>query len=70
MIFRFFMLLIGFGFAVSGGVSTIAYLNILTTGFLFTDYLLFISTKIECYLLPIGILIIWLSIYGGNSDST
>jgi hypothetical protein len=64
MILRFFLLLLGFGLAVSGGVSIIAYLNILTTGVLFIEYLMFISTKVECYLLPIGITVIWLSIYG------
>lgn len=63
MIFRAFTLFTGFGIAVSGGVSTIAYLNLLTTGHGFTEYLAFISTRIECYLLPIGLIIMWLSLY-------
>lgn len=63
MIFRLFILVIGFGLAVSGGISTIAYLNMITTGHGVDEYLAFISKRVECYLLPGGIGIIWLSIY-------
>lgn len=63
MLFRIFVLLTGFGLAVSGGVSTIAYLNLLTTGHNMVEYFNYISTRIECYLLLIGIILIWLSIY-------
>ncbi|UII57012.1 hypothetical protein LS684_06115 [Cytobacillus spongiae] len=63
MIIRIFLLFTGFGIAVSGGVSTVAYLNLLTTGHGFLEYLEFISSRIECYLLPAGIFIIWTSIY-------
>jgi hypothetical protein len=63
IMFRPFLLLTGFGLAVSGGVSTIAYLNLLTTGYGLIEYLLFITKKVECQLLPIGILVIWMSIY-------
>jgi len=63
MIYRIILLTIGFGIAVSGGISTIAYLNMITVGHEFHQYLSFISKRIECYLLPIGIGIIWISIY-------
>lgn len=63
MVFRIFLFLIGFGFSVAGGVSTIAYLNLLTIGKDIREYLLFVSQRIECYLLPIGMIIIWISIY-------
>lgn len=63
MIFRLFVLTIGFGLAVSGGVSTIAYLNMIMAGYGVNEYLSFISTRFECYLLPAGIGIIWMSIY-------
>lgn len=62
------MLLTGFGLAVSGGISLIAYLNLLTAGYIFKEYVMFISSRIECYLLPIGILIIWVSIYFPAND--
>ncbi|MBS4198678.1 hypothetical protein KHA93_03310 [Bacillus sp. FJAT-49732] len=58
MLFRGFMLLLGFGFAVSGGVSLIGYLNLVTMGNTFIDYLVFIAKRPECYLLPVGILMI------------
>ncbi|HAQ08493.1 MAG TPA: hypothetical protein DCR24_13600 [Bacillus bacterium] len=57
------MLTIGFGLAVSGGISTIAYLNMITTGHGVLEYLSFISKRVECYLFPVGIVTIWLSIY-------
>jgi hypothetical protein len=63
MLIRAFFLLTGFGLAVSGGISTIAYLNLLTTGNGVFDYLSFIGNRIECYLLPLGILIILACIY-------
>ena len=63
MVGQLFGLFIGFGLAVSGGVSLIMYLNLLTTGMSFTDYIFFVSSRIECYLLLLGLLITTLSIY-------
>jgi hypothetical protein len=63
MMYRLILLAIGFGIAVSGGISTIAYLNMIVAGHGFDEYLSFISKRVECYLFPIGIGIIWLSIY-------
>ncbi|UXH45733.1 hypothetical protein N5C46_06600 [Rossellomorea vietnamensis] len=63
MVVQLFGLFIGFGLAVSGGVSLIMYLNLLTTGMTFTDYISFVSTRVESYLFLLGILIITLSIY-------
>lgn len=51
-----FFFLTGFGFAVSGGVTIIAYLNLLPVGLSWLEYLLFIRGRPECYLLPIGII--------------
>ncbi|WP_216828297.1 hypothetical protein [Alkalihalobacterium elongatum] len=62
-IFRVFSLLVGFGLAVAGGVSLLAYLNLLTAGYDFITYLRFISTRIELYMVIVGGLIITLSIY-------
>jgi len=58
MFFRGCIVLLGFGFAVSGGVSVIGYLNLLAMGRGFIDYLIFITRRPECYLLPIGIIMI------------
>ncbi|HYK73474.1 MAG TPA: hypothetical protein VEV44_10225 [Pseudoneobacillus sp.] len=68
MLFRVFLLLTGFGLACTGGVSTIAYLNLLTMGNGVWEYFSFISKKFECYLLPIGILFTWISIYYPSSQ--
>ncbi|MBM7644014.1 hypothetical protein JOD45_000205 [Scopulibacillus daqui] len=63
MLFRFFIFLVGFGLAVAGGISIIAYLNIMTTGHGFAEYIFFMSQRIETYLFFTGVFIIWLSIY-------
>lgn len=53
--FYIFLFLIGFGLAVSGGVTIIAYMNFLPAGISWVEYFLFIKGRIECYFLPIGI---------------
>jgi hypothetical protein len=63
MLTRLFVFLVGFGFSVAGGISTVAYLNFLTAGHTFVEYLLFVSQRIECAMLPVGLLLIWGSIY-------
>lgn len=63
MIYRLFLFLIGFGLSVAGGVSIIAYLNLMVAGKSFADYLIFISQQIECYFLILGVILIWMSIY-------
>ncbi|WP_044748685.1 hypothetical protein [Bacillus alveayuensis] len=60
---RVFIYLIGFGFSVIGGVTAIAYLNIITAGQGIIDYFYFISKKMECYLFLFGFFLIWLSLY-------
>ncbi|GAA5416645.1 hypothetical protein Pryu01_01683 [Paraliobacillus ryukyuensis] len=50
--------LIGFGLAVSGGVTIILYLNLIPAGLSWIEYVTYIATRSECYLFIIGILII------------
>ncbi|WP_156643690.1 hypothetical protein [Lentibacillus sp. JNUCC-1] len=58
-----FIFLIGFGLAVSGGVTLIVYVNFLPAGLGWMDYILFIKDRPECYFLPIGILLMGIAIY-------
>ncbi|WP_346729027.1 hypothetical protein [Lederbergia citrea] len=72
MLFRGLIFLIGFGFAVSGGVSVIAYLNLTTMGRDFREYFKFILSRPECYLLLIGLVMITVALYAEdkkNSDA-
>lgn len=55
--------LIGFGFAVSGGVTLIAYLNFLPAGISWLEYFQFISSRIECYFLPFGFILMAIAMY-------
>lgn len=59
---RIFFFLTGFGFLVIGLSTIILYLNLLTIGYNFQEYVNFISRRIECYLPPIGLIIMGLTI--------
>lgn len=59
---RIFFFLTGFVFLVIGLSTIILYLNLLTIGYNFQEYVNFISRRIECYLPPIGLIIMYLTI--------
>ncbi|WP_226682683.1 hypothetical protein [Sutcliffiella horikoshii] len=59
----------GFGSSVAGGISTIAYLNLFATGLSMMEFIFFLFTRPECYLLPIGLILVTISIYlSGNPN--
>lgn len=60
---QIFLFLIGFGLAVAGGVTLIAYTNFLPAGVTWLGYFIFVKGRIECYFLPLGILIMAFAIY-------
>ncbi len=60
---RILLFLVGFGFSVIGSVYIIAYLNYLSIGYSFTNYLKFIMTRIECLQAFIGVLLISIAIF-------
>jgi len=55
--------LIGFGMTCVGGVSIIGYLNLLPAGMNFIDFLLFVYKRPECYMLPIGFVVMILAMF-------
>ena len=57
------LFLVGFGFSVIGFVYIIAYLNYLSIGYSFMDYLKLIITRIECLISIIGIILINIAIF-------
>lgn len=69
MLIRFFFFLLGFGLTVIGFVYIISYMNLMSLGYNFLDYVKFIISRIECLYALIGILILFLTIYikGDNS---
>ncbi|MDF2607651.1 MAG: hypothetical protein K0S34_1847 [Bacillales bacterium] len=52
----------GLVFASIGGISLVIYLNLLPMGNSFISYLKFISTRVECYSLLVGMFLIYFSI--------
>lgn len=67
---RILCFLIGFGLAIIGFMYIIMYLNYLEIGYTYLEYLELISTRFECLLAIIGILIISLVVFlkGGKND--
>ncbi len=59
---RVFFFLLGFGLMVIGFSFIILYLNLTTIGYNFSNYVHFISRRIECYYSILGFIIMILSI--------
>lgn len=70
MITRITIFLIGFGLSTIGFVFIISYLNILTIGYNFIEYVNFIIRRPECLIGPVGLIMTFLSIYlpGGKDE--
>ena len=70
MILRILFFLIGFGLSIIGFIYIISYLNLLSIGYNFLDYVNFIIRRIECLYAIIGLIIIFLSIFikGGKNE--
>lgn len=62
MLTRIFFFLIGFGLTVIGSVYIISYLNLLTIGYNFLEYVNFIIRQLECLCSVVGILIMTLAV--------
>jgi len=69
MVMRIFVFLFGFGLSVIGFMYIISYLNLLTLGFSFLEYLTFIFKRIECIIAIIGFLMITLAIFKGGESN-
>ncbi len=68
MFARIFFFLVGFGFAIIGLVYIISYLNLMTIGYNFNQYIHFISRRFECYLTVIGLALIFITIFIRKGD--
>lgn len=69
MFFKSFLLLFGFGLSVISISFIIIYLNLFTIGYTFIDYINFISKRIECINIFVGLFLIYLSyLYGGKNE--
>lgn len=62
MLMRIFFFLIGFGLSIIGFVYIISYLNLLTIGYNFLEYVKFISRRFECLCALFGIIMMSLAI--------
>jgi hypothetical protein len=67
---RLFFFLIGFGFMLIGSVNIIIYMNFMTVGYTFNEYVNFIIRSSEFVLVIVGFIIINLCIFikGGKKD--
>lgn len=70
MTLRFLIFLSGFGLCVIGLSYVILYLNLLSIGYNFFEYVKFIIRRVECLNLLFGILLMLISIFfkGGKNE--
>ena len=66
--FKVMFFLFGFGLTIIGLVYIILYLNLLTIGYNFKEYVNFIIERIECWYSIIGIIIMFISIKKGGKN--
>jgi len=62
MVTRIFFFLLGFGLMIVGFTYIILYLNLMTIGYTFKEYVNFIIRRFECYYSVIGFLIILITL--------
>ena len=65
---RFVIFLVGFGFSIIGFVYIIAYLNYLTIGYSFIDYIKLIMTRVECLIVILGFILLNIAIFKGSDN--
>jgi len=70
MFYKMFFFLIGFGLTVMGCMYIICYLNLLTLGYNFFEYVNFIIRRIECLNALFGIIIMIVSNTIGGKNAT
>lgn len=69
MLLKVFLFLIGFGLTTIGSVYIICYLNLITIGYNFFEYVNFIIRRVECLNAVIGVIIMILSLtIGGKHE--
>ncbi len=69
MLMRIFFFLVGFGLMTIGCTYIITYLNLLSFGYTFLEYLEYIAMRFECYYTIIGFLMITIVIfYRGDAN--
>ncbi len=68
MFIRSFIFLFGFGMSVISLSFIIIYLNLLTFGYNFFEYVQFIIRRIECLNLITGIILIMIALINGGKN--
>jgi hypothetical protein len=66
---KIFLFLVGFGFMLIGSLYIIAYLNLLTIGYNFLEYVKFIISRIECWNFVLGVILIFISTCEGEKKN-
>lgn len=68
MFIKSFLFLFGFGLSVISTTFILMYLNLFTLGYNFFDYLFFISKRIECINIFMGLLFIYIAFLNGGKN--
>ncbi len=60
---RIFLFIVGFCLSIIGFVYIISYLNLFSLGYNFPEYAHFICSKPQCLIGPIGLILIFFTIF-------
>lgn len=66
MFIRILIFLIGFGLTVIGSIYIIIYMNLMTIGYTFNEYVNFIIRRYECCYAVVGFILMTLVIFIGG----
>lgn len=66
--YRLFFFLLGFGLMVIGFTYIITYMNLMTMGYNFLDYIKFITGRLECLFSIIGFILVSIIILTKGCD--
>ena len=68
MILKIFLLIMGILLSSISMFFIVLYLNLLNMGYDFTEYIIFIFSRVECYLIFIGVLFLYLVFRKGKRN--
>lgn len=68
MAIRICFIILGFFMSLIGSIYIITYLNLMTVGYNFLEYVNFIIRRTECIIFMIGMILMLLSIYLPGGD--
>ena len=56
---KYFLMLLGYFITITSSTYIIGYINLLGMGYNFEDYVNFITTRLECWMFLVGVILLF-----------